>query len=147
MRKRKSTLTSVYFMRFPRVELEALRYVAQKTNIALEIRRLVLFGLKHSGAFDWDDFKKWLEETVYPKEGDSVREALAKGLEDMRQLMEGGFVRPPDSPDVPLMSPATVRSFLNTQSPIEGLKQDLPPLMDDDAVASFMSDSTEKKKE
>ena len=111
MRKRKSTLTSVYFMRFPRVELEALRYVAQKTNIALEIRRLVLFGLKHSGAFDWDDFKKWLEETVYPKEGDSVREALAKGLEDMRQLMEGGFVRPPDSPDVPLMSPATVRSF------------------------------------
>jgi hypothetical protein len=65
----------------------------------------------------------------------------------MRQLMEGGFVRPPDSPDVPLMSPATVRSFLNTKSPIEGLKQDLPPLMDDDAVASFMSDSTEKKKE
>jgi len=56
MRKRKSSLTSAYLMRFPRAEMEALRYIARRSEVATELRRLVLFGLKHSAGFDWGDF-------------------------------------------------------------------------------------------
>ena len=145
MRKRKSSLTSAYLMRFPRAEMEALRYIARRSEVATELRRLVLFGLKHSAGFDWGDFVGWLEESVYPKETNSVRDALEKGVEDLRELMAGDFVRPPDSEEKPILSAETVRSFLKTKEPVEVLKKDLPPILDDDAVASFMSDSTEKK--
>jgi len=59
--------------------------------------------------------------------------------------MAGDFVRPPDSEEKPILSAETVRSFLKTKEPVEVLKKDLPPILDDDAVASFMSDSTEKR--